>query len=184
MEKILLVNIADELQGSEEKLLVHRLGLLHRAFSILVFNFKGEMLIQRRALHKYHSGGLWSNACCSHQREGELLDEAVHRRMREELGFNCNIEKVFSFSYKTKFDNGLVENEIDHVFIGISNENPQVNKEEVMGYKWTSLDYLNKDIKDYPERYSYWFRVIIQEYSHVIKDFLAQRIKLHKLSNS
>src|SRR3989344_3677250 len=111
-ERILLVNAKDEIQGFEEKLLVHKLGLLHRAFSILIFNSKSEMLLQRRAFHKYHFGGLWSNACCGHQREKELLNEAVHRRMKEELGFDCNLNKFFSFSYKTKFDSGLIENEL------------------------------------------------------------------------
>src|SRR4030042_2763439 len=118
MEKIILVDENDREIGTEEKLKTHEQGKLHRAFSIFVFNSKGELLLQRRAKGKYHSGGLWTNTCCSHPREGEKLEEAVHRRLKQEMGLDCPLKEAFSFIYKVRFENGLFEHELDHVFIG------------------------------------------------------------------
>ncbi|MCX6742192.1 MAG: isopentenyl-diphosphate Delta-isomerase [Candidatus Pacearchaeota archaeon] len=158
-EGVILVNLHDKPGGVGEKLLVHKKGILHRAFSILVFNSKNEMLLQKRALSKYHCGGLWSNACCSHPRPNESLDSATKRRLKEEMGLVCKLKEIFVFHYKVSFDN-LTENEIDHVFIGYSDSKPKINKEEVSDYKWVSLEMLDMDITKNPEKYTPWFRII------------------------
>jgi isopentenyl-diphosphate delta-isomerase len=158
MEKIILVDKKDREIGVEEKLKAHQLGKLHRAFSIFVFNRKGELLLQKRARGKYHSGGLWTNTCCSHPRAGEELGEAVHRRLKEEMGFDCSLKEVFSFIYKVKFDNGLYEHELDHVFIGRYEGKPLSNPEEYEDWKWVSLKELKKDIQKNPQDYSFWLR--------------------------
>lgn len=159
MEKIILVDKKDREIGAEEKLKVHKSGKLHRAFSIFVFNRKGELLLQKRARGKYHSGGLWTNTCCSHSKAGEPLEKAVHRRLKEEMGFDCPLKEVFSFIYKVKFDNGLYEHELDHVFIGRYQRNPVPNPEEYEECKWVSLKELKKDIQKNPGNYTYWLRV-------------------------
>ncbi len=162
-EYVILVDREDKEIGTEEKMKAHEDGKLHRAFSIFVFNSKGELLLQRRALSKYHCGGLWTNTCCSHPRKGELLEEAVHRRLLEEMGFDCELREVFSFSYKAKFDNGLIENEIDHVFMGNFEGEPVINKEEVEEFKWISVDDLKKDISENSGKYTPWFKIAIQQ---------------------
>jgi len=162
-EKIILVDKNNRKIGTEEKMKVHELGLLHRAFSIFVFNEKGELLLQKRAKEKYHSGGLWTNTCCSHQRPNEELSEAIHRRLVEEMGFDCELKKVFDFSYRTEFGNGLIENEYDCVFVGKSNKIPIPNKEEVEDYKWILLKELKEDIEENPEEYTYWMRVALKK---------------------
>ena len=159
MEKIILVDKKDRVVGTGEKLKVHELGKLHRAFSIFVFNRKGELLVQKRARGKYHSGGLWTNTCCSHPRAGEELGEAVHRRLKEEMGFDCSLKEVFNFIYKVKFDNGLYEHELDHVFIGRYDGKPLPNPEEYEEWKWVSLKELKKDIQKNPGNYTYWLKV-------------------------
>ena len=164
MAKILLVNNKDKEIGFEEKLKVHKLGLLHRAFSILIFNNQGELLIQKRAKNKYHSNGLWSNTCCSHQGPKEPLGETIHRRLKEEIGIDCQLRHVFDFSYEVKFANGLIENEIDHVFIGVSTERPKINPKEVSDYRYLTLSNLKKDIKLNPEIYTEWFKIIINKH--------------------
>ena len=136
MEQVILVDEKDKEIGLEEKIKAHKEGKLHRAFSVFVFNQKGEMLLQRRALTKYHSGGLWTNTCCSHPRKGEDVDKAASRRLKEEMGFSCGLKEVFSFIYKTGFDNGLMEHEFDHVFVGAYESEPKINPEEVAEYKW------------------------------------------------
>ncbi|MDD5651309.1 MAG: isopentenyl-diphosphate Delta-isomerase [Candidatus Nanoarchaeia archaeon] len=161
MTDLVLVNKFDNVIGKEEKLKAHKEGKLHRAFSILIFNSKNELLLQKRASSKYHSGGLWTNTCCSHPMPNEVLEEAIHRRLKEEMGFDTELKELFSFSYTKKFDNGLIENEIDHVFIGFSNEKPKKNTEEFEDFKYIKLSGLIKDMKNNLESYTYWFREII-----------------------
>lgn len=155
-----MVNEQDEPIGLMEKMEAHEKGLLHRAFSVFIFNDNNELLLQRRALSKYHSGGLWSNSCCSHPRENESVLEAGKRRLTEELGFTVDLEESFSFIYKAKLDNELTEHELDYVLIGKYNELPEGNPEEVDGVKFVSLDWLENDIEENPDNYTVWFRVI------------------------
>ena len=137
--------------------MVHKKGLLHRAFSLFVFNNRGELLLQKRNKNKYHSGGLWTNTCCSHPRKGEELPLAIHRRLGEEMGFDCELNEIFSFTYKKTFENGLTEHEFDHVFIGYYDNDPKINTEEADSWKWISIEKLQTDIKNHPESYTYWF---------------------------
>ncbi|NBA87192.1 isopentenyl-diphosphate Delta-isomerase [Emticicia sp. CRIBPO] len=159
--KIPVVDDQDQIIGYEEKLLVHRKGLLHRAFSILVFNDNGELLIHKRAYNKYHSSGLWTNTCCGHPNPGESMEDAVSRRLEEEMGFTCDLFFGFKFHYKTTFDNGLTENEIDHVYFGKYNDDFVVNPDEVVDFKWVSMDEVRSSIDKEPEAYSYWFKEIL-----------------------
>ena len=162
-EKIILVNEKDEPVGEGEKLAVHLAGKLHRCFSIFIFNLKGEMLIQKRAQSKYHSGGLWTNACCSHPRVGEETDAAAKRRLLEEMGFDCPIREIFSFTYKAKLDHGITEHEFDHVFLGTFDGEVKINPEEADDYKWISTEKLSEDIKNNPDKYTYWFRIALEK---------------------
>jgi len=157
-EYILLVDENDNIIGKGEKIKTHREGKLHRAFSIFVFNSKGELLLQKRGKSKYHSGGLWTNTCCSHQRDGEALEEAVHRRLKEEMGFDCELKEMFTFTYRIKFDNNLFENECDHVFIGNFDGEPTPNPEEVDEWKWVGLEELKNDMQKNPDNYTYWLK--------------------------
>jgi len=157
-DKIILVDKKDREIGSEFKLKAHQEGKLHRAFSIFVFNSKGELLLQRRAFKKYHSGGLWTNSCCSHPKLNEETLSAAHRRLTEELGFDCKLSELFSFIYKAKMDKGLIENEFDHVFVGEYAGEPKINKDEVEETKWVSYNFLIKDISKNPQNYTYWFK--------------------------
>ena len=172
MSEVILVDENDEEVGTEEKIKTHREGKLHRAFSIFVLNPKGELLLQRRAKIKYHSGGLWTNTCCSHPSPGETLEEAVHRRLKEEMGFDCELEEIFSFTYQVKFDNDLFENEYDHVFIGKFDGEPTPNPEEVDEWKWIDLEELKKDIQENPDSYTYWLK---QSIDKVISYLKSQR---------
>ncbi len=158
-----LVDSNDCIIGAEEKLVVHQKGLLHRAFSILIFNKNGEMLIHQRALHKYHSGGLWTNACCGHPNAGESMETAVHRRLKEEMGFDCPLEMKFIFQYRAEFENGLIENEIDHVYVGEFNNDFTFNPEEVADYKWVNLENVQKDVNLNPAKYTIWFNKILKQ---------------------
>jgi isopentenyl-diphosphate Delta-isomerase len=158
---VVLVNEKDEAQGTIEKMEAHVKGLLHRAFSVFVFNTKDELLLQRRALTKYHSGGLWTNTCCSHPRPNEDVFSAAHRRLQEELGFDCVLEKAFSFVYYAALDNGLIEHEFDHVFIGISEEKCLMNKEEVEEIAYKSMATLKDEIKSQPEQFTEWFKIAL-----------------------
>lgn len=157
MEKIVLVNVDDEIVGSAEKMEVHRKGLLHRAFSIFIINDKGEMLIQKRNDSKYHSGGLWTNSCCSHQRINEELDEAIHRRLQEELGFDCKLQEQFDFVYRTVFRDSLIEYELDHVYIGNYSGEVNVNEEEVSEFMWISIDELKDKLNKEAQKFTIWF---------------------------
>ena len=161
MDELVLVNIYDEEIGSGEKAAVHEKGLLHRAFSVFLVN-DGKMLIQKRTINKYHSGGMWTNACCSHPRRGEQLMEAVHRRLVEELGFDCDVEELFSFMYRTAFSENLFEYEFDHVFLGSYDGPITLNEEEASAIKWVALEELKKDVVEHPERYTSWFLIALR----------------------
>jgi isopentenyl-diphosphate Delta-isomerase len=162
-EELIIVDEKDRLVGFETKLAAHQKGgKLHRAFSIFVFDGVGRMLLQRRAEGKYHFGGLWSNACCSHPRKGEKLEDAAHRRLREEFGFDTELEEVFSFVYRASdFRSGLTEHEFDHVFCGEFNGDPHPNVDEIADWKWVGLADLEADLQSNPDDYTSWFRVVV-----------------------
>ncbi|MFD2528244.1 MULTISPECIES: isopentenyl-diphosphate Delta-isomerase [Polaribacter] len=162
-EQVILVDQNDKQIGLMEKIEAHEKALLHRAFSVFVFNDNGELMLQQRAASKYHSPLLWTNTCCSHQREGESNLEAGKRRLQEEMGFVTDIKEVFSFIYKAPFDNGLTEHELDHVMVGKYNDAPNINKEEVEAYKWMLLDDVKKDIEENPTNYTEWFKIIFDK---------------------
>lgn len=167
-EEIILVNEKDEPIGVMEKIEAHKKGLLHRAFSIFIFNRNGEMLLQQRALNKYHSAGLWSNACCSHPRPGEDLEEAAHRRLKEEMGFDTRLEKIFDFVYEVKFDNGLTEHEFDHVFAGIYDGPVHYHKEEVMDVRFSSIEMVRDSLENEPVKYTEWFRLAFPKLREIL----------------
>ncbi|MAN26514.1 MULTISPECIES: isopentenyl-diphosphate Delta-isomerase [Mesonia] len=169
-EKVILVNENDEQIGLMEKIEAHEKALLHRAFSVFVYNDKGEVMLQQRALSKYHSPGLWTNTCCSHQREGESNVDAGKRRLMEEMGFTTDLEESISFIYKAPFDNGLSEHEYDYILIGKYNDQPNLNPDEVAAWKWMSLEDIQKDLKENPEIYTAWFKIIFDKYSNHIKN--------------
>lgn len=162
MEEVILVDESDNEVGTGEKIQVHREGKLHRAFSIFVLNPEGSLLLQKRAESKYHCPGLWSNTVCSHPRPGETTEKAAHRRLMEELGFDCDLTEIFSFIYKVKFDNGLWENEFDHVLTGRYEGPVRPNPEEVSEVMWVSPESLKKGIKENPGKYTYWLRRAIE----------------------
>lgn len=160
-KNVVLVDENDHVLGTMEKLKAHQEGLLHRAFSVVIFNDEGEMLIHKRASDKYHCGGLWTNACCSHPRFEETPKEAALRRMQEEMGFTTSIEYIGQFIYKTEFENGLTEHELDHVFVGKFNGNPVPDPQEVEDFKYIGVEELKADIKSNPEKYTVWFKKIV-----------------------
>lgn len=162
MESVILVDEKDLEVGVMEKMEAHLTGTLHRAISIFVFNEKGEFLLQQRAHEKYHSGGKWSNTCCSHPRPGERLVDAANRRLKEEMGINCNLLYWFCFTYRAELDNGLVEHEYDHVFIGITDDQPIPDPTEVAAIKYIDREALEDDIKQNPELYSEWFKLCFE----------------------
>jgi len=162
-DEIILVDEKDNQVGTGEKMVVHKEGKLHRAFSVFIFNSKKELMLQQRATSKYHSPGLWTNTCCSHPKPGEKIIDAAKRRLKEEMGFNCDLKEAFSFIYKAKFDNGLSEHEFDHVFIGKFDGNPKPDKKEAESWKWITLAELRKDMKKNPEKYTYWLKVSIDK---------------------
>ena len=171
-EKVILVDTLDNQIGLMPKMEAHEKAVLHRAFSVFVFNNKGELLLQQRAAEKYHSPLLWTNTCCSHQRNGETSLAAGKRRLEEEMGFTCQLEEVFSFIYKAPFDNGLTEHELDHVMVGEFNENPVINTDEVAAYKWMTLDAVKKNIETHSELYTEWFKIIFKESYDKINTFI------------
>ncbi len=162
-EFVVLVDPDDQPLGKMEKMEAHVKGILHRAFSAFIFNDRDELMLQQRALSKYHSPGLWTNTCCSHPRDGESLEAAVHRRLKEEMGFDCDIEKAFHFTYKADVGQGLTEHEFDHVFIGNSNQHPEINPAEVHDWKYSSMADIRDDMKKHPEQYTVWFRIAFDE---------------------
>ncbi len=169
-ENVILVDPRDTRIGTMPKMEAHEKGILHRAFSVFVMNGEGETLLQQRAAVKYHSPLLWTNTCCSHQRDGETNIEAGKRRLMEEMGFSTDLEELFSFIYKAPFDNGLTEHELDHVMIGYYNGEPQVNPEEVEDWKWMKPVAIRDDMRTHPERYTVWSRIIFEKfYDHIIQ---------------
>jgi isopentenyl-diphosphate delta-isomerase len=158
-KKVVLVDENDKEIGIANKSEAHQKGLLHRAFSIFVFNRKGEMLLQQRALHKYHSGGLWSNACCSHPQPQEETLVAANRRLKEELGIEANLERLFHFIYQTEFTNGLMEYEYDHVFVGEFEGPISIDKAEINDFCFQGMPGLQLLVKEHPEKFTTWFRL-------------------------
>lgn len=161
-ERVVIVDDSDTEIGTRDKLEAHELGALHRAFSVLIYNSEGEFLLQRRAQEKYHSPGLWSNACCSHPRPGERIEDAVERRLMEELGLNCKTRFSFKFKYHVAFENGLIEHEIDHVFIGQCDHLPELNPDEVSEFRYISIDDLKSEIGRNPENFTFWLKRILE----------------------
>jgi isopentenyl-diphosphate delta-isomerase len=162
---VILVDENDNEQGTMEKLAAHQKGLLHRAFSIFIFTKNHELLLQQRAFGKYHSEGLWTNTCCSHPSPGETILEAAHRRLQEEMGFDCELRESFHFMYHANLENGLTEHELDYVIIGFSDETPHLNTDEAIGFKWMDLQKIQQDIIENPSQYTYWFKQIITNHS-------------------
>lgn len=162
-DKVVLVDSHDREIGIMPKLEAHEKGVLHRAFSVFLFNYKGQMLLQQRADEKYHSAGLWSNTCCSHPLPGENVSDAAKRRLREEMGISCNLNSAFNFIYKVDFSNGLTEHEFDHVLLGIYNEAPEVNPEEVKDWKYVHVEELILDMRLNPDNYTAWFKICIEK---------------------
>ena len=167
-EQVILVNENDEQIGLMPKLEAHEKAVLHRAFSVFIFNDANKLMLQQRAKGKYHSPGLWTNTCCSHQRDGESNIEAGQRRLQEEMGFVADLEESISFIYKALFDNGLTEHEYDHVLIGKYNDEPIINCDEVEAWKWMSLESVKEDIEKQPDLYTAWFKIIFDKfYEHI-----------------
>ncbi|WP_124981218.1 isopentenyl-diphosphate Delta-isomerase [Nonlabens xiamenensis] len=164
IEQVILVNEKDEQVGLMEKIEAHEKALLHRAFSVFVLNDKNEIMLQQRAFGKYHSPGLWTNTCCSHQREGESNIAAGKRRLMEEMGFTTELEELFNFIYIAPFENGLTEHEFDHVMIGKYNDEPKINPDEVADYKWMSAEDIKEDMLHQPQNYTEWFKIIFDKY--------------------
>lgn len=169
-ELVILVDQQDQKIGLMPKMEAHQKAVLHRAFSVFIFNDKKELMLQRRALDKYHSPGLWTNTCCSHQRDGESNIDAGKRRLEEEMGFTTELKEATWFIYKAPFDNGLTEHELDHIMIGNYNEAPNINVDEVDSWKWMSLDDIKKDIDSQPDLYTAWFKIIFEKFC----DYLEQ----------
>lgn len=169
-ENVILVNQKDEQIGLMPKLEAHEKAVLHRAFSVFVLNDQNEIMLQQRAHQKYHSPLLWTNTCCSHQREGETNIQAGSRRLFEEMGFETELKELFHFIYKAPFDNGLTEHELDHVMIGYYNDDPKINREEVESWKWMDIDDVAKDIQLHPEIYTVWFKIIFDEFYHFLEE--------------
>lgn len=165
-EKVILVDEADTKIGLEDKLIAHQKGLLHRAFSVIIFNPSGEILLHQRAMHKYHSCGLWTNACCSHPRDGEDMLDAAHRRLIEEMRFDCPVKPVTVLHYTTPpLDTGLIENEMLHLLAGVTSQTEfDPNQDEVMAWRWIAPDALQKEVKEAPHAFSYWFQIYLQRY--------------------
>lgn len=171
MEMIVLVDEQDNIVGSCEKLYTHVKGYQHRAFSVFVFNKEGKMLIQRRAKEKYHSGGLWTNSCCSHQIAGTELIDDVHDRLEFEIGIKVDdLTERFIYSYRAELDHDLIENEVDHIFTAHYDGEVTLNPDEAMDYKWVDVDQLLKDIDENPDNYTYWFKGTVHEVVDYIID--------------
>lgn len=162
-EEVILVDEDDNEIGTKEKIQAHENGgRLHRAFSVFVFNKKGKIMIQRRSGQKYHCAGLWTNTCCSHPRPGESLEDAVHRRLKQEMGFDTELKEILSFVYMAQFENGLTEHELDHVFVGRFDGIPRLNPEEVGDFKWVDPAEIEKGIQERPGEYTPWFKIILK----------------------
>ena len=169
-ERVILVNENDDPIGTMPKMEAHEKAVLHRAFSVFIVNNNNEIMLQQRAHHKYHSPLLWTNTCCSHQREGETNIQAGTRRLFEEMGFVTDIKELFHFIYKAPFDNGLTEHELDHVLIGYYNEEPVINLDEVESWKWMKIEAIKLDMINNPDKYTVWFKIIFDEFYHYLED--------------
>ena len=169
MEFVVLVDEQDNAIGTMEKQQAHVEGVLHRAFSIFIFNSEKKLLLQKRASSKYHCGGLWTNTCCSHPRENETVLDAANRRLEEEMGMSCNLRSIFSFVYKAEFENGLTEHEFDHVFFGESNSTPTINLEEVEDFRYVGMEELHIEINENPAHFTPWFLIALDR----VKEFNA-----------
>ncbi|MEY3834857.1 MAG: isopentenyl-diphosphate Delta-isomerase [Bacteroidota bacterium] len=169
MEFVVLVDEQDNAIGTMEKQQAHVEGVLHRAFSIFIFNSEKKLLLQKRASSKYHCGGLWTNTCCSHPRENETVLDAANRRLEEEMGMSCNLQSIFSFVYKAEFENGLTEHEFDHVFFGESNSTPTLNLEEVEDFRYVGMEELQIEINENPAHFTPWFLIALDR----VKEFNA-----------
>jgi isopentenyl-diphosphate Delta-isomerase len=169
-EFVILVDRNDKELGLMEKMEAHEKGVLHRAFSVFVFNQNKELMLQQRAFTKYHSPGLWTNTCCSHPRKGETVHDAAHRRLLEEMGFDCAISKMFHFTYKADVGQGLTEHEYDHVFVGVSDTEPVINADEVNAWKYMAVSELKREIQQHPDQYTVWFRIAFNEVQNRIKN--------------
>ena len=174
---VILVDKNDNEIGVMEKIEAHQKALLHRAFSIFIFNTKGELMLQQRAAHKYHSPKLWTNTCCSHQKPKESTISAANRRLVEEMGLKCDLEEIFTFIYQTPFDNGLTEHELDHVLIGISNDNPKLNPEEAMDFKYINMNKLTDDIAKNEDNYTSWFKICLPRVKQYFDSELLSKFK-------
>ncbi len=161
-ERVVLVDSDDRPVGEMDKLQAHREGVLHRAISVFVFNSEGELLLQRRAPGKYHSGGLWTNTCCSHPRPGEPVSKAATRRLQEEMGMACDLEPRFAFVYRSELDGGLVEHEFDHVFVGTSDSEPVPDPAEVSEWRYASPEAIRHELEERPDRFTTWFRLCFE----------------------
>jgi isopentenyl-diphosphate delta-isomerase len=168
--KVVLVDQDDNTIGTMGKITAHENGSLHRAFSVFVFNSKKELMVHQRALSKYHSPGLWTNTCCSHPKLNEDIEMNAHQRMLEEMGFDCDFTKAFTFLYKADVGQGLIEHEFDHVFIGVSDMQPEINPEEVEDWKYMSMESLRDDIEDYPENYTEWFKIAFEKVEEYLEN--------------
>lgn len=177
-EELILVNENDQVVGVGEKIHIHQTGALHRAFSVYIFNSSDQLLLQKRSSTKYHSKGLWTNTCCGHPRLGESIEEASRRRLGEEMGFDCEVRKVFEFIYHAKLDNGLYEHEFDHVMIGRFNDSPTPNREEVDEWKWVDLTTVRLDMEKHAEDYTYWFRVSFDQLCQSFKSALDSDLNI------
>jgi len=171
MQEVVLVDSQDQPIGKMEKMEAHQKGLLHRAFSVFVFNRKNELLLQQRALEKYHSGGLWTNTCCSHPSPSESLELAGAKRLSEEMGFTTELTRLFAFEYRVELDNQLIEHEYDHVLIGRYDGDFLPNPDEVMSTRWISMENLLAEMKQYPDQFTSWFKIILNEHLHQFTDF-------------
>jgi len=163
MEHVILVDDDDHAIGTMEKMEAHQKGLLHRAFSVVIFNSKGEMLLQKRAPSKYHSGGLWTNACCSHPLPGESMNNATQRKLKQEMGIDVKTEYAYKFIYRTTLEGGLIEHECDHVFTGVFDGEPIINTHEVEDWKFISPEQLRTEVSLNPEKFTYWFKLIVNQ---------------------
>ena len=163
VEKVILVDENDQVLGAMEKLEAHEKALLHRAFSIFIFNNEGKLMLQQRQFTKYHSGGLWTNTCCGHPRPGETTEKAASRRLHEEMGFACQLDKRFDFIYKANLDHELTEYELDHVFFGIFDDAPLLNDIEAADWMWITWHDLCVDIQNHPDSYTFWLKVCVEK---------------------